>query len=64
MERMEPEWNEFKQLPEPNKTAIVKAISDISDGRFPIARFRDETYEEFLEERFGDKDDDEDGLDE
>ena len=56
-ERFEAEWNEFKKLNEPTKIAIIKAIKDISDGRFMPMRFVDQTYEEYHEESSSDDND-------
>lgn len=58
LRKFEQEWNEFKLLSVPNKTAIVKAISDISDDRFPVARFRDEIFEKYVAERQSNSEDD------
>jgi hypothetical protein len=58
LERMEGEWNEFKKLNEPTKMAIIKAIKDISDDRFPPIRFKNVKYEEFIEKSNDDSDDD------
>ncbi|SHK66468.1 protein of unknown function [Reichenbachiella agariperforans] len=58
LERMEGEWNEFKKLNEPTKTAIIKAIKDISDDRFFHLRFKDKKFEDFIEESNNESDDD------
>jgi hypothetical protein len=44
LEKFDSEWSDFKKLNEPTKIAIIKAIKDISDGRFMHIRFKDKTY--------------------
>jgi len=50
LEKYEKEWLEFKKLNDMNKTAIIKAIKDTSDGFYPHLRFIDKPYEEFIQE--------------
>lgn len=50
IQKFEAEWNDFKRLNDPTKTAILKAIKDISDDVYFHVRFKDLKYEDFLEE--------------
>jgi hypothetical protein len=58
IQKFEAEWNDFKRLNDPTKTAILKAIKDISDDVYFHVRFKDLKYEDFLEESNNSNEDD------
>lgn len=58
IQKFESEWNEFKKLTEPTKTAILKAIKDTSDEMYFNVRFVDQKYEDFIEESNNNGDED------
>ena len=60
LERLSPHWEDFKELGEESKKAIINAVLDNEDHRMRYVRYRNENFEDFINERANDNENEDD----